>query len=407
MDSILRNNAIKIIESTGGEICDRCLGRHLSRDIPGESNVERGEYIRKNFLNGMEELKNVTKCKVCFGILDNLEKILKDVVDTIEDKGVEFSTFLVGCRLPHDIMDKEKELQTEIQLDVESIKKEFNRELGKLIYDLLKKDVDFDHPQLVIMIDLPKNRIDLQINPLFIEGRYRKLVRNIPQTKWPCRKCKGKGCKRCNYTGKMYPESVEELISPSVLKAAGGSESKFHGAGREDIDVKMLGMGRPFVLEIKEPLKRSLDLESLEEKINATAQGKVEVLSLKSSQKERRSLIKTSSTDTYKTYLARVELDEAVNSSSLELLDSLNVIEQRTPIRVSHRRADKVRKRSVKKVTVKKIDSKILELTIDCEGGLYIKELISGDEGRTQPSVSSLLGTPARCVELDVLEVNI
>jgi len=83
------------------------------------------------------------------------------------------------------------------------------------------------------------------------------------------------------------------------------------------------------------------------------------------------------------------------------------LIEQRTPIRVSHRRADKVRKRSVKKITVKKIDSKILELTIECEGGLYIKELISGDEGRTQPSVSSLLGTPARCVELDVLEVNI
>ncbi len=407
MDAILKNKAVIIMEATDGEICDRCLGRHLSREIPGESNLERGKYIRKNFLDGVEELKDIKKCEICFGIFENLETSLKDVLKTIRNKDIEFSTFLVGCRFPKHIMDKENNLQTKTQLEVESIKKEFNRELGKLLYDHWGIEVDFDNPQLVIMIDLSRNRVDLQINPLFIEGRYRKLVRNIPQTKWPCRKCKGKGCERCNYTGKMYKESVEELISPPVLKASGGSGSKFHGAGREDIDVKMLGSGRPFVLEIKEPLKRDLELKSLEDEINISSQGKVEVLNLKSSQKQRRSTIKTSSTDTYKTYLARVELDDAVNTADLELLTNLDMIEQRTPTRVSHRRADKVRKRTVKQLNVKKIDHKTLELKIDCEGGLYIKELISGDDGRTQPSVSSLLGTSARCVQLDVLEVNI
>jgi tRNA pseudouridine synthase 10 len=202
-------------------------------------------------------------------------------------------------------------------------------------------------------------------------------------------------------------ESVEELISPPVLKAAVGTESKFHGAGREDIDVRMLGSGRPFVLEIKEPLNRDLDLQSLESEINKNCQGKVEVLNLKKSNKERRGTIKTSSTKTYKTYLAHVELDAAINTSDLEVLTSLNLIEQRTPIRVSHRRADKIRKRQVKQLTFTKVDKKTLELKIECEGGLYIKELISGDDGRTQPSVSSLLGIPARCVQLDVLEVNI
>jgi tRNA pseudouridine synthase 10 len=205
----------------------------------------------------------------------------------------------------------------------------------------------------------------------------------------------------------MYEESVEELISPPVLKATKGSESKFHGAGREDIDVKMLGNGRPFVLEVKEPLKRSLDLKSLEEDINRYGQGKVEVLNLKPSQKQRRGAIKNSSTDTYKTYLACVELDEAVDAVNIDSLSKLKLIKQRTPIRVSHRRADKVRKRRIKELTFTKIDEKTLELIIECEGGLYIKELISGDEGRTQPSVASLLGIPARCVQLDVMEVNI
>jgi len=39
-------------------------------------------------------------------------------------------------------------------------------------------------------------------------------------------------------------------------------------------------------------------------------------------------------------------------------------------------------------------------------GGLYIKELISGDDGRTKPSISEILNTPAECIELDVLEVG-
>ena len=38
--------------------------------------------------------------------------------------------------------------------------------------------------------------------------------------------------------------------------------------------------------------------------------------------------------------------------------------------------------------------------------GLYIKELVSGDDGRTVPSLASVLGVPARVLELDVIEVS-
>jgi tRNA pseudouridine synthase 10 len=43
---------------------------------------------------------------------------------------------------------------------------------------------------------------------------------------------------------------------------------------------------------------------------------------------------------------------------------------------------------------------------IKCEGGLYVKELITGDEGRTKPNLSELIGIPVQVVELDVLEVS-
>ncbi len=45
-------------------------------------------------------------------------------------------------------------------------------------------------------------------------------------------------------------------------------------------------------------------------------------------------------------------------------------------------------------------------MIIKTEVGLYIKELISGDEGRSQPNVSGILGVNAICAQLDVIEVS-
>ena len=46
-----------------------------------------------------------------------------------------------------------------------------------------------------------------------------------------------------------------------------------------------------------------------------------------------------------------------------------------------------------------------MEMRVHCQGGLYIKELITGDEGRTSPSVAEILDVKAKPLELDVLEV--
>lgn len=42
------------------------------------------------------------------------------------------------------------------------------------------------------------------------------------------------------------------------------------------------------------------------------------------------------------------------------------------------------------------------------QAGTYIKEFVHGDDGRTNPSLGSLLGCsgPAEILELDVLEIH-
>ena len=377
--------------------------------------MERGEKIRKAL--ELPEYDEDTKCDICSDIFKEIDSSLLDLVcEKIDFLEVEFDTFVVGCKLPKEIVEKDALISEKLGLDVEILKREVNREMGKILEKNLPQEVDFDKEDVIIMADFRRMlkedvenpvQVRIQINPIFIEGRYNKLVRNIPQTKWPCRKCKGRGCEACNFTGKQYPESVEELLSETALKYSKGYEAKFHGAGREDIDVRMLGDGRPFVLEIKEPRIRKLDLEKIEREANEAALGKTSYHNLKYTVRKRKAEIKTSSPDTYKVYRALVECEDEIREEDLDKLQSLHTIQQRTPIRVSHRRADKIREKEVKELSCKYINPHSFEMIIKTEGGLYIKELISSDEGRSKPSVSEVLGTQAICAELDVIEVGI
>ena len=247
-----------ILDETDGKICKHCLGRKLSKTIEGSNNIERADKVCEELGIDLDDVD----CVICDNIFNKLDDELYDKIDAkINQLGVEFDTFLVGSQIPKDIQKRDEELSEKFDLGVETLKKEVNRLIGLGIWERYDKDAEFERQDIVFNIDLTKDpKVRIQINPLYIEGKYNKYKRGIPQTKWPCTKCKGRGCEECNGTGKQYPESVEELISEHFLKLTKGREAKFHGAGREDIDVLMLGSGRPFVLEIKEPKIRNIDL---------------------------------------------------------------------------------------------------------------------------------------------------
>ncbi len=390
----------KIINETNGKICKHCLGRMLSKTIEGDDNVDRAEKLNLNL--------NFDECIICDNVFDKInDDLFQKIYDKIDFLEVQFDSFVVGSRIDKKIQLKDEEFIEKLNLDVEGIKKEINRIIGKKLENSLNKEVNFEKQDVIFNVDLRKeSKVRIQINPIFIEGKYNKLIRGIPQTKWPCSKCKGKGCEECGFTGKQYPCSVEELISEHILKASKGYQAKFHGAGREDIDVLMLGSGRPFVLEIKEPKIRKLDLKSLEKYINEINKGKTQYHNLKFTNRSRKAEIKVSSPDAYKVYKALVKCESKYDEDKLDTLNELNEIQQRTPIRVSHRRADKVRIKHVLDVSYKVIDDTTFEMIIKGDGGLYIKELISGDEGRSNPSVADKLGVKTVCEQLDVIEVS-
>lgn len=360
------------------QLCLNCLGRNFAQISTGLSNKKRGELILK-FLK-KPETENKT-CVVCGNIFQKLPEYADKAIKQLS--GVEFRTFLVGSKLPERIIKKEELIWEEFGIDfVESLKSEINREFGKIIEKKTGKKFNPDNPDVNILLNLKTGRTEFRINSVFIYGVYKKLIRGIPQTKW-----------------NKYKTSIENIIAKPFMKASKGSAHSLHCSGREDIDARCLDY-RPFVLEIKEPKKRTFQLTKLREEIIKTK--KIYVSKLSYSNKNKVREIKRSRND--KTYRVIIQLEK--QAEHVEKLRTLvGLINQKTPSRVLHRRADLMRKRRVKSIKWKKITSKKLRLDIRGESGLYIKELVTGDKGRTKPSVAEILG-PAKVISLDVIKIH-
>lgn len=245
---------------------------------------------------------------------------------------------------------------------------------------------------------------------VFLEGRYRKLTRDLPQTVFFCPECKGhhrkrRDCARCEGFGKLTRDSVQELVGWVAGAAFRTRENKFHGAGREDIDVRMLGTGRPFVLELLAPRVLDVDLAALEAEINRRNAGRLEIQGLHWTSKDRVRVIKE--TPHAKEYQARVTVGATPTAERIQALLGTRIqLVQETPQRVAHRRADKARERWVEYLAMDPIaESTDWMVRLRTEHGTYVKEAIHGEDGASRPSLTELLGVPCRCIELDVTAI--
>lgn len=404
MTDWVSNNIEKAEELARLGLCDRCLGRMFGKEGTGMTNDIRGAMFRGALASSGKEILPKELCPLCENIFDLLPRFAEAISDAVHT--VESDNFLIGTKVDPTIIAKEKELAEQFGLEKnESIKSELNREIGKLSAPLIEREVEFTSPQIVACIDTRFADVELDVKPTFIAGRYTKLSREIPQTIWPCRDCKGKGCPKCNNVGKMYNTSVQEIIGDIAVDMAGGKEHFFHGMGREDIDALMIGDGRPFVLEISSPRIRNIDLEALEMEANLSYLAQFN--SLRYVQREAVQRYKAADPD--KVYCARVKAEGKVNKEKLieVALAFKDVrIDQRTPTRVEHRRADLIRNRGIRWVKAELVDDYIFDLTLETESGTYVKEFVSGDGGRSKPNFSEALGVPCVVQELDVLAIK-
>jgi tRNA U54 and U55 pseudouridine synthase Pus10 len=214
---------------------------------------------------------------------------------------------------------------------------------------------------------------------------------------------------------------------------------KFHSSGREDLNVRMLGDGRPFLIEILDPhriplfnpnpptnlqplisktIKHSqntpqmslsnstqfLDLSKLLQEVNAHSQC-ASLTSLDYADEGDMDQMTKGIADKRKKYRCVVHTKKAFTASELgskiSTLGDVNIT-QNTPVRVLLRRAALPRQRHINNIKVTWVNPHFFYLDLETQAGTYVKEFVHGDKGRTNPSISAILDSQCDILQLDV-----
>ncbi|NXJ03754.1 PUS10 synthase, partial [Odontophorus gujanensis] len=250
----------------------------------------------------------------------------------------------------------------------------------------------------------PKNlcvALEIQCNngAVFVAGRYNKYSRNLPQTPWII-------------DGERKLESsVEELISEHLMAEFKADSFNFSSSGREDVDVRTLGNGRPFAVELVNPHRihfTAEEIKRLQQTINNSSD-KIQVRDLQLVTRSAIGRMKEGEEEKTKTYSALIWTDKTIQKEHIAFLDNIKELklDQKTPLRVLHRRPLALRCRIIHTMKSEYIDEHHFRLRLKTQAGTYVKEFVHGDFGRTKPNIGSLLDRTTDILELDVESVDI
>lgn len=324
------------------------------------------------------------------------------------------SPFLITVKLDH--MTSDEDCTTLIHMSSISIPKpkvkRRNRKFEVQTSQIVTTTAVHDALEAITVKDFTENNffltaveeccsyeIEFLHRPIFVGGRYNKYSRTLPQTPWIL-----DGVRKVE-------SSVEELICDKITDLVRASGHNFSSSGREDVDVRMLGNGRPFLVEFINPRNISFaqdDLAKIQVEIN-DATNLIEVRQLKRVTREATKVLKQGEQEKQKCYSALIWTPEEITSENIKFLDDLKdvAIDQKTPIRVLHRRSLSTRQRMVYSLQTTFINKHHFRLDLTTQAGTYVKEFVHGDFGRTQPNLRVMLKQDVDILSLDVLEVKL
>uniref|UniRef100_A0A914WA07 tRNA pseudouridine(55) synthase n=1 Tax=Plectus sambesii TaxID=2011161 RepID=A0A914WA07_9BILA len=237
---------------------------------------------------------------------------------------------------------------------------------------------------------------ELSRDPIFLAGRYCKFSRNLPQSPWTADDHAGSG---------IVGGSVSEQVCQFLKQKSLADVTRFTASGREDIDVRMLGEGRPFAVQLVNPRKKLPEWSTIEQEINRTFND-IRVSFLRQVTRAEADILKIGEEEKRKTYTALCYSSKRVDPAMLAALQDKAPLElkQKTPVRVLKRRPLIERPRNIFQMHAIPIDDHHFQLRLTTQAGTYVKEFVHGDFGRTRPSLADLIDPES---EVDILELDV
>ncbi|KAH7278006.1 hypothetical protein KP509_38G019500 [Ceratopteris richardii] len=363
---------------------ERAVWQHLQEKHGSQSRLQ-GKHLSEHVVSSKEALKGA------------LIKSLEESLQAVHDSG---STFKIALRYKHPetvcelgfpgcSLKRKRGVMNEVNGDftepVESLVA-IQRCLASISAKDFASIYPYPPPKCAVACNLD---VSCYRTATLIGGRYLKFSRNISQSPWMIEEeRKGDG-------------SVQEIIADVVFPHFKADSYKFHASGREDIDVRMLGGGRPFMMEIVNArvLVSPDDIQKIEDSVNSLKEGWVKVRNLQLVGADARSSMLEGETEKQKQYTAVIWLSRCISNDEINDFMALKdlQIQQKTPVRVLHRRSPLVRPRMIHWLKLDRIEGTehYYLLHLCSQAGTYIKEFVHGDLGRTYPNMAcggSLVG---------------
>lgn len=157
------------------------------------------------------------------------------------------------------MMEKLETVAPELMVERNKQRRKFRTEIVSRNYfekHFVPRKIDLEKFRELLPVPPPVPSTTIKLDKItftgptvFVAGRYNKFSRELSQSPWIL-------------NGKRMTEgSVQEIIADSIaahFKVPAASMT-FMSSGREDVDVRCLGRGRPFVLEITDAARTVLD----------------------------------------------------------------------------------------------------------------------------------------------------
>ncbi len=362
-------------------LCRFCYNRNFSKN--------------KIFLVKYRVSVNIIKTgmKVCYICGNFFRGTLPFIVDMILNSDMYKSAtgilaIDIGTRLPFFFYENEDYIRSMFQIKgTLGIKTQINvlireklRKNKKCYVNHVNPDLKFD---VIIENDLSFS-INCKAREFYLLGRYIKLGRGIAQ------KNKNLEKKDCQNFGKLadkYEKSIEHSIRKSVGSEYNAEDMKITWTGSEDKYSLVLGSGRPFIVKVINPKLKGLDEKKVFEK-------DVELYFRKINQEE---------IDYYCKYrilvTIYVKLNEKIrNTSQFESL--VKTLNGEVTFRVKNRKTT----RNIYYAKLINAEDNKLEISLDMDNGIPIKQFVGGNEP-IEPCLSSTLKTKCECIYFDIHDV--
>lgn len=331
-----------------------------------------------------------TICYICGGIMERVESLSAEITRKLE--GLEFDTFLIGASVPHKILDREDELRSRYKIKgKDSIKSQITKLLSEETKHQTGKKVDFSKPDVTVLVSFTDGEIILNLRSVWLSGSYLKLARGLPQRSAPCNICNGLGCAKCGYKGKSF-ESVQGEITNFLTSRFSAENCNFIWLGSEDENSLVSGTGRPFFVEITKPKNRFVIPTRIQTRGSAAKRSNRVFFRSKAVQVVNLRLLDRRVTDvpffeiTARIYLKRKQPNGEVDIPGLKLVEQ-NFSNSLVSVRLS--RKFKTVQKEIKSLSCKSLNNgERLELRIDCDGGIPLKKLITGQDDSVKPNLA-------------------